>query len=126
MVLTAWDASRPWVLATNWPRNLKMSRWRSFTCRTRARKKRCFAALSEDGETRTRTGDTTIFRHLERCWSYLAICSADVAPRGGASNGRDTRRYAWFRWGFGHEDAVRGQSPGPRRRQAEAGLRPAA
>ena len=31
-----------------------------------------------DGETRTRTGDTTIFRHLGWCWSYLAICSTDV------------------------------------------------
>jgi len=34
-----------------------------------------------DGETRTRTGDTTICGHHERSWSYLAICSRDVAPR---------------------------------------------
>jgi hypothetical protein len=31
-------------------------------------KKRRPPALSEDGESQTRTGDT-IFRHLERCWS---------------------------------------------------------
>jgi hypothetical protein len=35
-------------------------------------KKRRLAALSEDGETRTRTGDTTIFSRVLYQLSYLA------------------------------------------------------
>jgi hypothetical protein len=44
-------------------------------------KKRRLAALSKDGETRTRTGDTTIFSRVLYQLSYLAVIADGIGSQ---------------------------------------------
>jgi hypothetical protein len=75
-------------------------------------KKSALCRRFTDGETRTRTGDTTIFSHLEQCWSYVAICSADLALLRAPATAEIPTDTGRIPGGFGHEMAVRGRNPG--------------